>query len=157
MEDYIDNYTVEDYTEFQKEAQELTQVERVGLIIRCFVEFTGNMDRVSLQYDADAARPFIFCFADKNLFEDIVREITMIVADPSRLTCSEEEALEKAKEQLQAYRVAPKMCSVIRALSRELGCNMGVVDMTNPRFDYKIIVKSREHWNYLTGQKEMVN
>ena len=111
--------TVEEYQEWEKEMSQLTREETIALILNSFQ--SALREPMKVGYEPRLASALVFCFRDQDLVEDIQREKTLILTDPSKTAKDFAEALEIAKTALESYRRAPGICAIFRALMPHVG------------------------------------
>jgi hypothetical protein len=144
--------SIEGYDEFQKRMNSLSKEERILLILQTFQSMLGA--NVGLLLDKNAANSFIFGFRDQFLYDDMVNEITLILTEPDKNPATIEDALDLVAGYMESYRKAPRLCSVMMALSKEIRERVGITKIPN---DYHneccVLIKDEALYEYIISQK----
>ena len=143
--------TVEQYEEWQKEVQSWPQEKRIALIIGTFKQILGGTVHIMLD-KGENAYPFVFVFKDQELLADINREMALRTMDKE--TRTKEETVKYAHEQLDAYRQAPAIYSVLNALMSEIGEPIASTYLADQEADCMVICKDPSFAEYLFEQQE---
>ena len=143
------NMSVEEYMKWEKEMGQLSREDTIALILNAFQEALREPMKVG--YDPRVTAAVVFCFRDANLVEDIQREKTLILTDPSKTAKDFEEALVIAKTALESYRRAPGICAIFRALMPHIGENIAVshYDMGS---ECVVIFRDQDLYEKVTGR-----
>lgn len=141
--------TTEEYLEWKEEFDKMPRIDQLRMM---FASLRAAIrEDMAIGYDPNITSSILLCMRDKDLVDDIDNERKLILlGDQASVSDTVEGGIELAIKAINAYRRAPGIVAVLRALRPHLNGNIGIVykDMGYPCL---VLIRDIEVYDDLMG------